>query len=106
MAHYWFKSLLEREGLEVPEWSRQEMEDAIRNRPLGLTRTEAAFQDLLEKWRIRGRTPSALPDPSGAPASSGRRVPQRVLDRYDKDGDGRLSEAERAEFMRTRQQRR
>ncbi len=99
MAHYWFKSLLEREGLEVPDWSRHEMEDAIKNKPLGLTRTRAAFQELLTKWRITSRQPSS-PQNRG-----GRGVPQRVLDRYDKDGDGRLSEAERAEFMRARQQR-
>jgi hypothetical protein len=105
MAHYWFKSLLEREGLEVPDWSRQEMEDAIKNKPLGLTRTREAFQGLLEKWRITSRRPSAPPNRSRAPASGGRKVPQRVLDRYDKDGDGKLSEAERAEFMRARQQR-
>jgi len=106
MAHYWFKSLLEREGLEVPEWSRQEMEDAITNKPLGLTRTREAFQELLTKWHITNRQPSGSPNSDEAPAGGGRRVPQRVLDRYDKDGDGRLSEAERAEFMRARQQRR
>lgn len=103
MAHYWFKSLLEREGLEVPDWSRKEMGDAIKNKPLGLTRTREVFQGLLEKWRIT--RPSGPPNRRGAPAGGGRNVPQRVLDRYDKDGDGKLSEAERAEFMRARQQR-
>jgi hypothetical protein len=106
MAHYWFKSLLAREGLAVPDWSQQEMEDAINNKPLGLTRTREAFQELLQEWRITSPRPSSPPGRSGAPAGGGRRVPQRVLDRYDKDGDGRLSEEERAAFMRARQQRR
>ena len=43
MAHYWFATLLEHDGLEVPAWSRQEMEDAIANKPLGITRQRAAF---------------------------------------------------------------
>ena len=40
------------------------------------------------------------------PASRGDRVSQSVLDRYDKDKDGKLSEAERAEFLRAREERR
>ncbi len=106
MAHYWFKSLLEREGLEVPDWSGHEMEDAIKNKPLGLTGTREVFQGLLEKWHITSRRPSSPPNRGRAPSGGGRRVPPRVLDRYDKDGDGRLSEAERAEFMRARKQKR
>jgi len=58
MAHYWFEALLEREGLEVPDWSRQEMEEAIKNKPLGLTRDQDKFQDLLKQWRITSRRPS------------------------------------------------
>ena len=104
MAHYWFKSLLEREGLAVPDWSQQEMEDAINNKPLGLTRTWETFQGLLEEWHITSRRPSS-PSNRGVAPADGRRVSQRVLDRYDKDGDGRLSEEEQAAFMRARQQR-
>ncbi len=106
MAHYWFKSLLAREGLEVPDWSGHEMEDAIKNKPLGLTRTRGVFQGLLEKWHITSRPPSSPPNRGRASSGGGRRVPQRVLDRYDKDGDGRLSEKERTEFIRARRQRR
>ncbi len=105
MAHYWFESLLEREGLEAPDWSKREMEDAIRNKPLGVTRGRDTFQGLLEKWRIENNQPSSSRNRSEAPGGS-RDVSQRVLDRYDKDRDGRLSEAERAEFDRARRQRR
>ena len=52
MAHYWFASLLEHDGLEVPDWSRQEMEDALANKPLGLTRERDVFLKLLKDWRI------------------------------------------------------
>lgn len=107
MAHYWFKALLEREGLEVPDWSRQELEEAIKNRPLGLTRGRKVFTDLLKKWQITSRRPLAPSGRSRFEARSGgaRRIPQRVLDRFDKDGDGKLNEQERAEFRRARQQR-
>ncbi|MBL7038297.1 MAG: hypothetical protein ISR77_06675 [Pirellulaceae bacterium] len=107
MAHCWFKALLEREGLEVPQWSRQEMEDAIENQPMGLTRDSAAFQQKLKEWKIVSRKPSAPPRNRGSrPARKGRGVPQRILQRYDNDGDGKLNEKERAEFERARQQRR
>jgi len=29
MAQHWFEALLKHDGLEVPDWSRQEMEQAI-----------------------------------------------------------------------------
>lgn len=97
MAHYWFASLLEHEGLEVPAWSREEMEDAIANKPLGLTRERDAFAKLLTDWQITRR-----PAPQTA-ASQG--LSQRILDRYDKDGDGRLNQEERATFDRARKKR-
>lgn len=68
MAHCWFKALLEREAREVPDWSREEMEEAIRNRPLGLTRDRAVFQELLQQWRITGRR--RRPPSSRRPARS------------------------------------
>ena len=97
MAHYWFAALLKHDGLQVPEWSRQEMEVAIANRPLGLTRDRSAFRRLLTKWKITSRRPSSQP--------GGRRLPQRILQRYDKDGDGKLNEKERADFERARAKR-
>jgi hypothetical protein len=33
MAQLWFETLLEYDGLEVPEWSRQEMQAAIEKGP-------------------------------------------------------------------------
>ncbi len=97
MAHYWFAALLKHDGLQVPEWSRQEMEVAIANKPLGLTRDGAAFRRLLTEWKIISRRPSSQP--------GGRRLPQRILQRYDKDGDGKLNEKERADFERARAKR-
>jgi len=103
MAHYWFASLLEHDGLEVPAWSRQEMEDAIANKPLGLTRERDAFAQLLKGWQITRRP---APQTTGSPTPSGNRVPsRRILNRYDKDGDGRLSQEERAAFDRARNKR-
>ena len=76
------------------------MEDAIETKPLGLTRNREAFQRLLEKWRITRRGPAA---PRSTPGAS--RIPARILQRYDKDGDGRLNEQEQAEFHRAREAR-
>lgn len=110
MAHYWFAALLEREGLKVPDWSREEMEDAIENKPLGITRDRQRFEEKLKEWKIVNRRPATpqtgqrdrlLPGGRGA----GRQVPSRILQRYDKDGDGKLNEEERAAFEKARQQR-
>jgi len=100
MAHHWFEALLAREGLETPGWSREEMENAINTKPLGLTRNREDFRKLIEKWRITASNP---PKPSAD--NQKRQKTQRVLDRYDKDGDGVLNEQEQAEFDRARQQR-
>ena len=58
MAHYWFEALLKHDGMEVPAWSRLEMEEAIKNKPLGVTRNRAAFSRLLNEWQITRRRPS------------------------------------------------
>jgi hypothetical protein len=111
MAHYWFAALLQREGLKVPDWSRQEMEDAIENQPMGTTRNRQVFEQKLKEWKIVDRRP-AVPRNNetersrSIQSSSDRQVPRRILQRYDKDGDGRLNEAERAAFEKARQQRR
>lgn len=103
MAHYWFASLLKHDGLKVPAWSRREMEDAIANRPLGLTRGRAAFAQLLKDWQIARRPASQTP---GSRSPRGNRgLSQRILDRYDKDGDGQLNQEERAAFDRARKKR-
>jgi hypothetical protein len=65
MAHHWFAALLGHDGLQVPDWSRQEMEAAIANKPLGLTRDGATFRRLLTEWRITGRRPSSRPGTRG-----------------------------------------
>ena len=109
MAHYWFEALLKREGLEVPVWSREEMEDAIANRPLGTRRNNAAFAEKLREWRITRKQPSANPQVRDARRESGPvnpRLHQRILRRYDQDGDGRLNATERAAFDKARLQRR
>jgi hypothetical protein len=58
MAHYWFDALLKREGLETPAWSEQEMNDAIKNQPMGTTRDRVLFSAKLKEWKIPERAPS------------------------------------------------
>ncbi len=110
MAHYWFASLLEREGLEVPEWSREEMDDAIEKRPMGITREPQVFMEKLTEWRIvnrrlavGGMTDRDRSRPVGRGARGG--VPSGILRRYDTDGDGRLNAKERATFEKAREER-
>lgn len=55
MAHYWFATLLEHDGLDVPAWSSREMENAIAKGPHGLTRDAAVFRRRLRDWKITGR---------------------------------------------------
>ncbi len=55
MAHYWFEALLNREGRQVPAWSREQMEDAIKNQPLGRRRGRDIFQQKLKDWSIVSR---------------------------------------------------
>ena len=79
MAQKWFETLLKHDGLEVPEWSRQEMADAIKGKPV----------------------PPGRGGRAGSRPGAGRQIPQRILDRYDKDGDGKLNEQRaRAEDVR------
>ncbi len=61
MAHHWFKSMLEREGLDVPAWSREEMANAINDQPMGQVRDNDIFQRKLKEWKIVSRKPSAPP---------------------------------------------
>ena len=52
MAQLWFETLLKHDGLEVPAWSRQEMESAMQGEPLGLRADHNLFGRLLETWNI------------------------------------------------------
>ena len=107
MAHYWFEALLKREGLEVPAWSRQEMEDAIKNKPLGLTRNRDLFRKKLKEWKIVNRKPPVPSRRSQRTQDRGQSsMSKRVLQRYDKDGDGKLNDKERAAFEKARAARR
>jgi len=58
MAHYWFESLLKRDGLKVPAWSLQEMEKAVQEQPAEQSRGRAFFQQKLKEWRIVSRKPA------------------------------------------------
>jgi len=110
MAHYWFARLLELDGLPIPDWSRQEMKNAIQNRPLGLVRDQNVFQQKLKEWKIVNRRP-AMSRNGGRGRSlsgrhgAGRQVPPAILQRFDKDGDGKLNDEERAEFEKARARR-
>jgi hypothetical protein len=94
MAHQWFKTLLEREGLEVPEWSRQEVEHAINNQPLGLTRDDDVFQQKLKKWKIVSRRPSVPPlRRNGRSAEDREKTPKQSPDRDEPGKAGKRDEA-------------
>lgn len=54
MAQMWFETLLRHDGLQVPEWSRQEMAEAVEKDPVELR--EGGFQRLLREWGIRQPT--------------------------------------------------
>jgi len=106
MAHFWFSALLEREGLDIPEWSRREMETAIRDKPLGVTRDNQLFAEKLKEWKIENRRPSVPQRTEQSSSPTGRPgIGSRILERYDKDGDGTLNEEEQATFRQARQQR-
>ncbi len=51
MAQMWFETLLRHDGLEIPEWSRQEMAEAIEKDAAELR--GGGFQRLLREWGIR-----------------------------------------------------
>ncbi|MCP5110797.1 MAG: hypothetical protein GY953_08190, partial [bacterium] len=55
LAHYWFAALLAHDGLEAPEWSRREMEDALAKQQLGLRADKNLFGQLLKEWNIPAR---------------------------------------------------
>jgi hypothetical protein len=74
IAQYWFETILKKDGLEVPAWSKQEMTNA-QNKPIKPDDRRAKFRS-------------------------------RILKRYDKDGDGKLSKEERATFQSAREARR
>ncbi len=97
MAHFWFDALLKREGLQTPTWSLEEMEAAIEHQPMGTVRDSALFEDKLKEWKIVSRKPSP---PVGQ--RRGFAVPPAVLNRYDRDGDGRLNTEERQVFEKAR----
>ena len=54
MAQMWFETLLKHDGSEVPEWSRQEMAQAVENEPVELR--GGGFQRLLREWGTRQPT--------------------------------------------------
>jgi len=53
MAQLWFETLLEHDGLDVPAWSREEMQNAIAGEPLNGGRE--GFTRQLEEWGIPSR---------------------------------------------------
>ncbi len=61
MAHYWFENLLQREGLKVPAWSFQEMQNALKNKPMGEVRNNDLFAQKLKEWKIVDRPPARTP---------------------------------------------
>ena len=77
MAQKWFEALLEHDGLEVPEWSRDQMQQAIDSEP-------------------------KPPEAKRRSASAGNRRPsvEEFFRRNDRNGDGRLTQEEFPEGVR------
>ena len=75
MAQKWFETLLQFDGLEVPRWSKEEMETAIKSEPQ-------------QRQSSGARQPKAI-----------------VLKKYDKDGDGKLNVEEREVFEKALKER-
>jgi hypothetical protein len=75
MAQKWFETLLQFDGLEVPGWSKDEMETAKKSEPQ-------------QRQSSGTRQPKAI-----------------VLRKYDKDGDGKLNVEEREVFEKALKQR-
>lgn len=72
MAQKWFETLLKHDGLDLPKWSQEELAAA-----------ENSSSD----------QPTASPE---------RRIPARILQKYDTNKDGTLDKEERAAFDRAR----
>lgn len=86
MAQLWFETLLEHDDLPVPEWSRQQMRDAIEGQP---TSTRVL--------RYRGILPR------GNLLTSDRW--KRVLEQWDLDGNGKLDGTEETNWAESDRQR-
>lgn len=79
MAQLWFETLLEHDGLEVPVWSRREMEDAI-----------------------AAEAPEGRPGERRGRGRRGRRISEEDPKKYDLDGDGELDRDKRRRRIRDR----
>ena len=77
MAQKWFETLLKHDGLEVPEWSRADMEKAIRSEPQSA-----------ETRRPQGRAERG---------GNRRQTVEQFFRNNDRNADGKLS---REEFPR------
>ncbi len=82
MAQLWFETLLEHDGVPIPEWSRREMREAIEGQP-NSTRV----------LRYRGILPRG-----NLLTSNGWK---RVLERWDQDGDGKLDADEEEGWVKS-----
>ena len=77
MAQKWFETLLEHDGLEVPEWSREQMQQAIGSDP---------------------KPPEARR--GSAPAGNRRPSVEEFFRQNDRNGDGKLTKEEFPENVR------
>ncbi|MHC4401561.1 MAG: hypothetical protein ACYTG0_17965 [Planctomycetota bacterium] len=106
MAQKWFEALLEHDGLEVPEWSREEMQQAIDGEP---QRPEAKRRSA----PAGNRRPSVEEffrrnDRNGDGTLTKEEFPEgvrRVFDRIDANGDGVVTKEEHTRFRSSRTRR-
>lgn len=78
MAHYWFETLLAKDGLTLPSWSLEELNQA---------------------------KTSGGKEMKGTSSGRSRGVPQRVLEKYDLNKDGKLDEKEQEAYEKMKKQR-
>jgi hypothetical protein len=105
MAQGWFEALLEHDGLEVPEWSREEMQQAIESEPKppaprrGSAPTGNRRPSVEEFFRRNDRNGDGELTKEEFPEGV-----QRVFDRIDANGDGVVTKEEHTRFrsLRTR----
>jgi hypothetical protein len=105
MAQGWFEALFEHDGLEVPEWSREEMQQAIESEPKppaprrGSAPTGNRRPSVEEFFRRNDRNGDGELTKEEFPEGV-----QRVFDRIDANGDGVVTKEEHTRFrsLRTR----
>jgi len=103
MAQHWFETLLEHDGLEVPQWSRDEMAAALKSEPLPQQGGRLVGRDSTGPQTAGRGDRSGQPQRRGRTAGESRQrgqrnnaaaMFQRLARRFDKNGDGKVTRDE------------